>query len=275
MQIQSEANVKRFNQALNELRKESPTEGIEIARTLFNAHKQRNKRAAWLIAGVAVTAVATVALLALPTKSEAHRLQEVSEAIEAKGIRHTMIFYVGPPEDGKLSSEIWSAGKLSRMDFSPADQDHMWAICDGTTRWTFSPTGKSVFISNQKSLDFSADTLPELVRAIRQRSPNNQITLKEVNVNGKIMLELTENSFFTTQGKNEKSHRYPMKTVYIANFEDRLPREVLHYQAKHSDDGREIQMRLVAKGKIEYPSAMPKGLFDHQIPEGWTVVKHK
>lgn len=272
MQIQSEANVKRFNQALNELRKESPTDGIDSARALFNAHKQGSKRTVWLIAGVAATAIATIVLLALPTKSEAHRLQEVREAIEAKGIRHTMTYHAGPPFEGTLSSEIWSAGKLSRMDSSPGEPSHMWSICDGATRWTFVPSQKDVFISKQKTLDFSADTLPELVRAIKQRSPDHQVTLKEKTLNGRVMLELTEDSYFLTFGKNEKPHRYPLKTVYIANLQDKLPRETLHYQAKHSADGRQIQLRLVAKGKIEYPSEMPKGLFDHDIPKGWKVI---
>jgi len=262
-----EENVNRFDRALKELRHEHPTHGIERVDL-----GQTRRKKPWLLAGagIAGTAVIAVVLVSIPAKSHAIGLGQVRDAIEKTSLRHTTTYRVGSPEDGKMTSESWGQGKWTRVDYYSWNA-HIWSISDDTTRWTFNSIGKSVVTSREEVHRFDSAAIPSLLDVIRKREPGNKVELVEKTRDGKHILELTDNGFFFTgDGKDVK--RYPLKTVWIANADDKLPRELYHYQAKHSDDGRKIDLALIARGVIESPSSLPKGLFDHSLPKGWKAI---
>lgn len=260
-----EENVNRFDRALKELKSERPTHGMERA-DLGGAKHQRP----WILAGAGIAIGVVVVLASIPAKSNAVGLGQVQDAIEKTRVRHTTMYQVGPPEDGKKTTESWGQGKWTRIDINSLGF-HTWCISDTETRWTFNSAGKSLVTTKEEVREIAAGTIPSLLDLIRKQDPTRKVELAEKTRNGKRILELTDNGFFATQeGKEFK--RYPQKTVWIANADDKLPREIYHYQAKHSDDGRKVELRLIARGVIEYPPSLPKDLFDHSLPKGWKAI---
>jgi len=266
--IRLEDNVKRFDRTLNELKGENPTDGMEA---FTSVEPQRTKgKTWWLAAGAAATVVAALAMLALPAKSEAVRLQDISNAIESKQISHTVTYHLEGPEPNKQTSEAWSAGKWTRFDVNSSLGGKTWMICDGATTWHFNSINKTMIVTKSGIVFYGGNTLPELLESIKKRRSGTRVELQEKTRGGKRILELTEYNSFKANEKN-----YPLKTVWIANADDKLPREVLHYQATHSDDGRKVEMRLIARGRVEFPATLPKEVFDHDLPSGWKLATPK
>lgn len=251
--------MNRYKRALRELRNEVPRG--------YTSPAVRLVRPALALAGCAALGIV---VFSLPVKASAVSLGEVAQAMSRRPVKHTINYDMMLPGREHQSAEIWEADGKVRMG-----DGNLWVIFDEKGEWAFIPSQKQVAYSEGKHLMAGivseGDTLPDLERAIRGKSPNTTVTLSERVENGRRVLELRSRRYFETNFKGQGRKRYAIESVWGADPTDKLPRWGRHYQAVHSENGTSVRMRQVGRSVIDYPEKAPPGTFDVTVPEGWKL----